>query len=137
MLILGYVNLFIYTNKPMNKKIFIVEDDADLSEAIQLILREEGYDTVASLDKNSIKGVILHMPDLVLVDNRLKDGFGSELCVSIKNHPLTSHIPVVLISGWANLADTARDCGADAFLSKPFEMSQLIDAVDKHLKHLV
>lgn len=66
MLIVCYVNLFIYTNKPMNKKIFIVEDDADLSEAIQLILREEGYETAASLDKNSIKGVILHMPDLVI-----------------------------------------------------------------------
>lgn len=137
MLIVCYVNLFIYTNKPMNKKIFIVEDDADLSEAIQLILREEGYETAASLDKNSIKGVILHMPDLVLVDNRLKDGFGSELCVSIKNHPLTNHIPVVLISGWANLADIARDCGADAYLNKPFEMTRLLETVDKHLKHLV
>lgn len=120
----------------MNKKIFVVEDDADLSEAIQLILRQEGYETVSSFKKNSIKGVILHMPDLVLVDNKLSDGFGSELCAAIKLHPLTSHIPVILISGYADLADIAAACGADAYLSKPFELSALTETVDLYLKKL-
>ena len=121
----------------MNKKIFIVEDDADLSEAIQLILKEEGYDTAAYPDKNSIKGVILQMPDLVLVDNKLKDGYGSELCQAIKKHPLTSHVPVIMISGYGNLAAIAEGCGADAYLNKPFEMVDLLETVDKHLKHYV
>ncbi|MDN5289107.1 MAG: phoB 4 [Mucilaginibacter sp.] len=137
MLLVCCINLCIYTNKPMNKKIFIVEDDADLSEAIQLILKEEGYDTAAYFDKNSIKGVILQMPDLVLVDNKLKDGYGSELCLTIKNHPLTSHIPVIMISGYENLAAIATACGADAYLNKPFEMAELLETVDKHLKHYV
>ncbi|SDD21939.1 Response regulator receiver domain-containing protein [Mucilaginibacter pineti] len=118
----------------MSKKIFVVEDDADLSEAIQLILNEEGYQTVASYQKNSIKGVILHMPDLVLVDNKLTDGFGSELCAAIKLHPLTSHIPVILISGYADLADIAAACGADAYLNKPFELTTLIELVSRYLK---
>jgi DNA-binding response OmpR family regulator len=121
----------------MNKKIFIVEDDEDLSEAMQLILKTEGYHTAASLDKNSIKGVILHMPDLVLVDNKLKDGLGSELCRAIKNHPLTSHIPVILISGYENLEAIARECGADAYINKPFELTRLLETVDKHLNHFV
>ncbi|MEN0053949.1 MAG: response regulator [Mucilaginibacter sp.] len=121
----------------MSKKIFIVEDDADLLEAIQLILKEEGYDTAASFHKNSIKGVILCMPDLILVDNRLKDGLGSELCLALKDHPLTRHIPVILMSGWVNVAAIAEQCGADTYLSKPFEMGELIDAIDRHLKHLV
>ncbi len=118
----------------MSKKIFVVEDDVDLSEAIQIILHEEGYRTVASFDKNSIKGVILHMPDLVLVDYKLKDGFGSELCATIKKHPLTSHIPVILISGYADLAGIAKACGADAWLSKPFELAELTRLVDHYLK---
>jgi len=118
----------------MGKKIFVVEDDADLSEAIQFILKEEGYTTVASFDKNSIKGVILHMPDLVLVDHKLKDGLGSELCSAIKLHPLTSHIPVILISGYSDLADIAKACGADAWLSKPFELTDLTNLVDHYLK---
>jgi DNA-binding response OmpR family regulator len=121
----------------MNRKIFIVEDDADLSEAIQLILKEEGYHTAAYLDKNSIKGVILQMPDLVLVDNKLKDGLGSELCMAIKQHPLTSHIPVIMISGYDDLAAIAKKAGADAYLSKPFEMADLLETVDRHLKHFV
>lgn len=121
----------------MSKRIFIVEDDVDLSEAIQLMLKEEGYDTVASLHKNSIKGVILHMPDLVLVDNRLKDGLGSEFCMSLKDHPLTSHIPVILMSGWVNVAAIAQECRADAYLSKPFEMDELIDTIGRYLKQLV
>ncbi|GAA3985986.1 response regulator transcription factor [Mucilaginibacter dorajii] len=119
----------------MSKKIFVVEDDVDLSEAIQMILQGEGYTAVASFDKNSIKGVILHMPDMVLVDNKLKDGFGSELCATIKKHPLTSHIPVIMISGYADIADIAKACGADAWLSKPFELTELIRVVAHHLKH--
>jgi CheY-like chemotaxis protein len=121
--------------KPMSKKIFVVEDDSDLSEAIQIVLRGEGYCTVASPDKNSIKGVIIQMPDLVLVDNKLKDGFGSELCRAIKQHPLTNHIPVILISGYPDLADIAKACGADAWLSKPFELAALTNLVDHYLKH--
>jgi len=126
--------LYIYYNKPMSKKIFVVEDDADLSDAIQMILHEEGYRTVASLDKNSIKGVILHMPDMVLVDYKLKDGLGSELCAAIKKHPLTYHIPVILISGYPDLGDIAKACGADAWLSKPFELADLTRLVDHYLK---
>ncbi|MDN3547765.1 response regulator [Mucilaginibacter aquaedulcis] len=121
----------------MSKRIFVVEDDADLSEAIQLMLREEGYDTRGTLHKSSIKGIILYEPNLVLIDNRLMDGLGSELCVALKNHPLTSHIPVILISGWTDLAAIAEECGADAYLNKPFEMSQLIETVDKHIRPYV
>lgn len=121
----------------MNKKIFIVEDDDDLSEAIQLFLKAEGYYTTAYADKNSIKGVILNMPDLVLVDNRLKDGLGSELCKAIKQHPLTMNVPVIMMSGCDDLAVIANGCGADAYLSKPFDMVGLIELIDRHLKHLV
>lgn len=127
----------LHTSKPMNKKIFIVEDDNDLSEAIQLFLKAEGYYTTAYADKNSIKGVILHMPDLVLVDNRLKDGLGSELCKAIKQHPLTMNVPVIMISGCDGLADIADGCGADAYLSKPFDMIELIELIDRQLKNLV
>jgi CheY-like chemotaxis protein len=75
------------------------------------------------------------MPDLVLVDHKLKDGFGSELCAAIKQHSLTSHIPVILISGYIDLADIAKACGADAWLSKPFELTDLTRLVDHYLKN--
>ncbi|MGF7042873.1 response regulator transcription factor [Mucilaginibacter lappiensis] len=121
----------------MSKKIFIVEDDNDLSDEIQSNLKGEGYHTAAYPGKNSIKGVILQMPDLVLVDNKLKDGLGSELCSALKKHPLTSHVPVILISRGENLANVARECGADAYLNKPFNMARLLETVDRHLNHLV
>lgn len=121
----------------MSKKIFIVEDDSDLSDEIQSNLKGEGYHTATYPGKNSIKGVILQMPDLVLVDNKLKDGLGSELCSALKKHPLTSHVPVILILRGENLADVAWECGADAYLNKPFKMDRLLETVDKHLNHLV
>ena len=84
---------------------------------------------ISYLDKNSIKGVIINRPDLVVLDNKLKDGFGHELCSEIKANDLTKHIPVILTSGYADLADLAQQCGADAYLAKPFDVDALIKQV--------
>ncbi|MDB5010617.1 MAG: histidine kinase [Mucilaginibacter sp.] len=116
------------------KRILIIEDEIETSNLLQEILRNEGYEVVTYADKNSIKGVIINRPDLVLLDNKLKDGFGHELCTEIKSNELTKYIPVILTSGYDDLEALAKQCGADAYIAKPFDLPLLIHTVKQYTK---
>jgi DNA-binding response OmpR family regulator len=72
-------------------------------------------------------------PALVILDNRLPDGFGIDLITLIKkNHP---DVRIIMISGFDGAAkDAALASGADFFLEKPFTKDQLNDAVRKALR---
>ena len=73
-------------------------------------------------------------PDLVLLDFMLPFGLGTELCVAIKNHPVTRNIPVILHSASANLKMFAEGCHADAYLEKPFELNKLVELVNQSVR---
>jgi DNA-binding response OmpR family regulator len=64
-------------------------------------------------------------PDVILLDNWLGGVKGSELCKMIKASKEHSHIPVILVSAIDDLEEVASECDADAYLSKPFELSEL------------
>lgn len=111
------------------KKIMIIDDEPDILAVLQEVINEEGYQVVTYPDRNSVKGVIINRPDLVLLDNRLKDGFGHELCSEIKANNLTAHIPVILMSAHPDLPELARASGADSYISKPFDIKALLSLV--------
>ena len=54
---------------------------------------------------------------------------GHDICYQLKQNPATSFIPVILISGTMNLAETAQRCGADGFICKPFDVDELLRQV--------
>ena len=111
----------------------IIDDDPDILSILQDVFNEEGYQVVTYPDKRSVKGVIINRPDLVLIDNRLKYGWGHELCSEIKANERTRHIPVILMSAAPDVAEFAESCGADHFLNKPFELNQLLSTVQYFL----
>lgn len=111
-------------------RIVIIEDDEDLLSLIDAILVDEGHEVIPYTDKNSIKGIIINRPDLVLLDHRLPDGLGSDFCREIKSNELTKHVIVILTSGWPGLEKLAKECGADAYLEKPFDLNDIIKMVN-------
>lgn len=116
----------------MPKKILVIEDDNDILDLIQYILEDEGYQVLPSNKIEPITAVISYQPDLVLLDNRLADGFGHKLCENIKSHPATKAIPVILVSATRDLEMVAKDCNADTYLTKPFDLQQLINIVKEY-----
>jgi DNA-binding response OmpR family regulator len=116
------------------KRILIIEDDNDTLNLLESVFNEQGYEVISYTNKNSIKGIIINRPDVVLLDNRLNDGFGHELCSEIKSNELTREIPVILTSGYSGLEDLARGCNADAFIAKPYDLEALIGLVKLHQK---
>jgi DNA-binding response OmpR family regulator len=112
-------------------RIVIIEDDLEIQAVLCEIFQNEGYEVVSYADKNSVKGIIINRPDLVLLDNKLKDGLGYELCREIKSNDLTKHIPVILTSGYDDLERMAKEAGADGYMAKPLDLTQLVNMANR------
>jgi uncharacterized protein (TIGR02266 family) len=123
-------------NEPEKKKatLLVVDDDADLREAICFDLKRRGYKVLAAASGREAIGLVMEEPiDMVISDIRMPDGDGVELLKKIKEH--NYRIPVLIfITGFADLTlEDAYDFGADAVLSKPFDRSEFFSTIDKAL----
>ena len=116
----------------MSKKIIIIEDDQDILDILTYILSDEGYEVLAYRDSKVLTEVLFYQPMLVLMDNRLDDGFGKDFCKKFKSNPELSHFPVVLMSANPGLEEMALESHADAYLKKPFNINELLDLVRRY-----
>ena len=125
---------------PPNKtpqRVLIVEDEADMCLLLEILLTGKNLelDHVKSLRAT---GEYLQQtpPQVIILDNKLKDGFGIDYIPYLKkNYPDTK---IIMISGYdLSAKDVALDNGADIFLEKPFTREQLYDAINTLLKDKV
>ncbi|MVN92853.1 response regulator [Mucilaginibacter aquatilis] len=121
----------------MAKKVLLIEDDKDIRDTIVYALKEHDYEVVDSEDAKILKNVAEIKPDLILLDNWLtdwkSDANGQQLSKELKSHPVTSHIPIVIVSAVSNIKEVAEAGMADGYLKKPFELSDLFAIVEKHI----
>jgi len=110
-------------------KILVIEDNPDIKEVLDYILKDEGHDAIPCSDGSSLTNLDELKPDIVLIDEILGSARGSDLIKKLKADKEKSLIPVVLISAMPNLEDIAARCGADAFLEKPFNIDSLTDII--------
>lgn len=84
----------------MLKKILIIEDDADILAILDYILSAEGYEVVLSADGEACAHLLEIMPELILMDVRLKQPGqnGDRICLRLKSDAETRCFPVVLLS---------------------------------------
>ncbi|WP_205514538.1 response regulator [Longitalea arenae] len=112
------------------KKVLIIEDEGDLCLLLNILLDEKDMEVehVQSLAKAE-EYLLQEQPSLVLLDNRLPDGFGIDFISFIKkHHPATK---VIMITGVdAAASDVAIENGADVFLKKPFTKAELFKSVN-------
>jgi two-component system, OmpR family, phosphate regulon response regulator PhoB len=122
----------------MGKKILVIEDDKDIRDTIVFILEEENYEVISSGDSKILKNITELNPDLILMDNWLtewkSDANGQQLSKMLKSNAATSHIPVIIISAVSNIKEIAEEGLADTYLKKPFDMTELVAVVKKHIK---
>ena len=112
----------------MKKKILLIEDDADTADIVRIILEEEFHvetnDSVMPVDH-----IEAMRPDLIILDHRLRNGFGGDLCQALKKTHSTSYIPILLMSAYYNTEEVAKTCGADQYIYKPFDIEHLRSSV--------
>lgn len=104
----------------------MVEDDADPLDLVEMILRQNGFVVIKANREVSIREIAGIKPSLAIFDVLLPFGLGTEMCLAMKNDPMTSHIPVMLYSAGTNLRALAEASHADAYLAKPFDIEELI-----------
>lgn len=118
-------------NKPM---IMVVDDDPDILEITSNFLEEAGYIVTTGRDVTALFAIEKNPPSILVIDNWLEGKTGHDICWQLKQDQRTAAIPVILISATAKLYETAHRCGADDFISKPFELKELLEKVERHLK---
>lgn len=119
----------------MPKLIQIIEDDEAIRDVIEFILQESDYDvTVASNAKEFKVNLFNTLPDLILMDVRLPDGNGLQLCRKMKQSLDTRHIPVIIMSAHATAEESSKEAFADDFIAKPFDLNELLKRIEKQLE---
>src|SRR5262245_21090634 len=107
-------------------RILIVDDNRDILELVQRVLRIEGHDVVTARDGlEALQQDAATQPDLIVLDVNLPVLDGWEVCRRIKAQ---RKVPVLLLTVRAERTDieNSRDAGADAHLLKPFDISAFL-----------
>jgi DNA-binding response OmpR family regulator len=116
-------------------KILVVEDDPDLGLMIKMMLEFKKYSVIHLLRADDIENIFANNHiNLVITDMLLSGTNGTDICRQLKKDPALSHIPVIMISAHPNAHEISMQAGADAFIAKPFEMNDLLNAVAGYLQ---
>lgn len=113
-------------------KIFLIEDDPDITTLVKESLEKEGYEITAfDRGKEALKQVESVSPDLILLDLILPDLDGLEICKDLKKDASTAGISVLMLSSRDGEADivTGLELGADDYVTKPFSPRVLLARV--------
>src|SRR3954470_8363937 len=116
----------------MSRRILILDNDPGMLDVMQDVLHYEGFSVKAISDTDDIfKCITEYTPDLVLLDYILDGINGGELCAQIKKNPLTSHLPVIIMSAYSRVLLSLGNYGCDDFIAKPFDLDDFINRVGK------
>ena len=114
----------------MLKKVLVLDNDQRILDVMQEALNYEGFDVdVYDGTDDILKLIKKCKPDLLIVDYILNGINGGELCRSVKNCSITKNLPVIIFSAYPKVLQSLGFYGCNAFISKPFDLSELIDKV--------
>lgn len=117
-------------------KVLVVEDSLTDTEVITRYLRQVGLTVVCVQSGEEAQArLVLHKPDLVILDVMLPGKSGFEICHSLKTSEDTKQIPVVICSSKGTEVDKIWGSllGADAYLDKPVDMQKLLPIVQQFI----
>ncbi len=118
----------------MKKQILYVEDDGDMLDVVSEFMQFEDYNVIADSGKSLDRKLQQHAVGLILLDENLNWGWGSDLCRKLKADNKTASIPIILISAINNIDEIAAQCGAESYIRKPFDIYDVIDVVNDHYR---
>lgn len=116
--------------------VLIVEDHKDLRQYLNYCLRREYQVLEAGNGQAGLKLAISEIPDIIVTDVMMPEMDGYTMCQALKENPLTSHIPVIMLTAKADAPSRLHglELGAEAYLAKPFLQKELLIRVRKLLE---
>lgn len=132
----AHAGMLVNENKEGFPTILIVDDNADMRRYLRTLLSDKYYIIEASDGANGLALANESIPDLIVSDVMMPVMDGLSFCRKIKEEPMTSHIPVILLT--ARSAERQQveglGSGADAYMTKPFSSQLLLARIDNLLK---
>jgi DNA-binding response OmpR family regulator len=113
-------------------KVLIVDDNEDLSKALRIILRSQGYLTAIAVDGvSAISQAKEEKPDLIILDLGLPAGDGFKVMERLSNIESLASIPIIVVSAKdaATAKSEALKAGAKMFFQKPADNAELLEAI--------
>jgi len=122
------------------RRVLVADDDPDIRSLLSFNLTAEGFDVLAAGDGNEAWSLARQAaPDLIVLDVMMPERDGLDVLTSLKGHPRTRAIPVVLLTAKAEDADVwdGWRAGADYYMTKPFNLDEFLRFVDCLLRPAV
>lgn len=110
------------------RKIFVVEDDTELVDMLSAFFRAQGYEISASVwGEEAVQLIQEWLPDVVLLDIRLPDIDGYEVCRRLRRTRRTRHLPIIFLTERRERGDrlAGLELGAVDYITKPFDIQEL------------
>jgi len=116
------------------KKILIVDDEKEIRDLIAKKLAQNEYTTLAAASgKEALSICKTNPPDLILLDIAMPEMDGYEICMQLKEEPVTKDIPVLLLTGKdldpKGIIERYKDTGACGYIPKPATFKELLEKI--------
>ena len=121
----------------MPHRILIVDDEPNIVVPLQFLMEQKGYQVrIAENGEEAIETIFRFQPDLILLDIMLPGINGFEVCQTIRENRNLGNIKIVLVTALGREVDMAKGMalGADAYITKPFSNSEIVERVRELLK---
>jgi len=117
------------------EKILVVEDEQDLRELVGKYFGDMGYQVVVAVDgADAVDLAKEERPQIILLDLRMPELDGLEICKKLKADATTKTIPIIIVTAYNNQLNEALAAGADDFVAKPVHLLELSVRVKSILK---
>lgn len=116
----------------MSSKILLADDSITIQKVVGIIFAGDEYElTIVDNGSAALVKALANTPDILLVDAVMPGMTGYEVCDEFRREPSLKNTPILLLTGAFEPFDEekAHKCGANDFISKPFESQNLIDKV--------
>lgn len=111
------------------RSVLIVDDDRDQADVLSMRLEGQGFDTIiANTGTEALERAQSGMPNLIVLDLRLPDLSGFEVCQRLGDDEKTCHIPIIILSGMErpDIVRRARSVGSSYYVRKPYDPNALL-----------
>jgi CheY-like chemotaxis protein len=122
-------------NRP--KRVLVVDDDQDQVLALRHRLEKLGYEVVtAHTGRRAVAAAREKIPDVVLLDLRLPDATGFEVCEDLADSPNTCGTPIIILSAMEgpDIVRQARRVGCEFYVRKPYDPNVLLTLIEHALQ---
>ncbi|MFQ5680461.1 MAG: response regulator transcription factor [Candidatus Omnitrophota bacterium] len=115
-------------------KIVLVEDEPLIATMVKARLEANDYEVlIASNGLDGLQLIRKEIPDLAILDVMLPRVNGYQICAMVKANPRYNKVPIIMLTACAQESDKdkGRQCGADAYITKPFEAKELLATIKR------